>query len=116
MEGHIVNFLGVAMNVKFMDNVSNRGGQLDPLPIPANFHADMAEWGSVLRSIELARRSYNIVELGCGWGSWINNTGVVCRRKGLKFSLRLAWKEMPGIWNLPEPRFGQMAFERMLAS
>lgn len=86
LEGHIVNFLGVAMNVKFMDTVSHRGGQLDEIPIPANYHADMAEWGSVLRSIELAQGSYNIVELGCGWGCWINNTGAVCRRKGLDFA------------------------------
>ena len=84
MEGHLVNFLGVAMSTRFMPHIANRGGQLDEIPIPANYHADMAEWASALRAVELANRSFSMIELGCGWGCWMNNTGVVAKRRGLK--------------------------------
>ena len=43
-------------------------GQVQALPIPANWHADIAEWGAVLRFIDLARKNFTIAELGCGWG------------------------------------------------
>jgi len=84
LPGHIVNFLGVAMNAEFMPHHKERAGQLDEIPIPANYHADMAEWAAVLRSLELANKNYTMIELGCGWGCWMNNTGVVAKRLGLR--------------------------------
>ena len=84
MPGHVVNFLGVRVPIEVMAFLRDKGGTLDIVPIPANFHADMAEWAGALRATEIARNSFTMIELGCGWGCWMVNTGVAARRKGLK--------------------------------
>lgn len=83
MEGHIVNFLGVAMNAKFMRTEEQLAGVVTEVPIPCNWHADMAEWAAALRAVDLARGTFTVVELGCGWGCWMNNTAVAAKRRGL---------------------------------
>lgn len=83
MPGHYVNFLGVAIPTRVFAALEGKGGQLDSVPIPANFHADMAEWGASLRAVDLARNEFVMLELGCGWGCWMNNTGVAARNRGL---------------------------------
>lgn len=85
--GHLVNYLGVAVPVGVMDSLHDRGGQLEGIPIPANFHAEMAEWGAALRSVDLAHDKFSMIELGCGWGCWMNNTGVAARSRGLAIDL-----------------------------
>ncbi len=55
--------------------------------MPANWHADIAEWAAALRAVELARDRFTMIELGCGWGCWMNNTGVAARRAGLEVRL-----------------------------
>jgi hypothetical protein len=84
MSDHLVNFLGVAIDTSFIPHLAFRGGELEAVPIPCNCHADMAEWAAALRAVELAAHTFCMVELGCGWGCWMNNTGVVAKRKGLK--------------------------------
>lgn len=83
-EGYFVNFQGVAVPIEVHDNLIPYSGRLDHLPIPANFHADMAEWGAALRAVQLARGSFTMIELGSGWGCWMSNTGVPAKRRGLK--------------------------------
>lgn len=80
---HHVNFLGVAVPVKVMDALKDVGGQMDIVPIPANYHADMSEWAAALRAVDLARQTFTMIELGCGWGCWMNNTGVAAKASGL---------------------------------
>lgn len=83
-DGYLVNFLGVAIDPKIAPEVlEGRRGEVEGLPIPANWHADVAEWGAALRAVDLARGSFTVIELGCGWGCWLNNTGVAARRAGL---------------------------------
>ena len=83
--GFLTNYLGVRIDPKFFPNIlTDVAGQVEGIPIPANWHADIAEWAAALRSVELARNKYTIVELGCGWGCWMNNTGLAARRLGLK--------------------------------
>ena len=60
---------------------------MEPIPIPANWHADIAEWAAALRAVELAQRSFTVAELGCGWGCWMNNTGAAARAIGLDVHL-----------------------------
>lgn len=81
--GRYVNFLGVSMPTDLMPHLADLGGQLDPIPIPANFHADMAEWAAALRAVDLASENFTMIELGCGWGCWMNNTGVAAKARGL---------------------------------
>lgn len=86
--GYLTNFLGVLIDPKFFPGLLQaRAGQVEGIPIPANWHADIAEWGAALRAVDLARDSFTVVELGCGWGCWLNNTGVAARRAGLAVQL-----------------------------
>lgn len=86
--GLLVNFLGVKIHPKyFPDHLTGMAGQVEAVPIPANWHADMAEWAAALRAVDLARDTFTVAELGCGWGCWINNTGVAARTAGLKVAL-----------------------------
>ncbi len=86
---YLTNFLGVLIDPKFFPSVlANRAGEVEPAPIPANWHADIAEWGAALRAVDLAHGSFampgtfTMIELGCGWGCWMNNAGVAARRAG----------------------------------
>ena len=85
---HLTNFLGVRIDPKFMPGVlTGRAGEIEAIPIPANWHADIAEWAAALRAVELARGSFTVIELGCGWACWLNNTGVAAHRCGLDVHL-----------------------------
>ena len=86
--GYLTNFLGVRIDPRFFPTIlEGRAGEVEGIPIPANWHADVAEWGAALRAVDLAHESFTVVELGCGWGCWINNTGVAARRAGLDVHL-----------------------------
>jgi hypothetical protein len=85
---HLTNFLGVRISPRFFPLIlKGREGQIEEIPIPANWHADIAEWASVLRAVELSRDTFTVLELGCGWGCWLNNAGVAARRAGRKVFL-----------------------------
>ena len=85
---YITNFLGVLVDPKFLPTIlDGREGSIEPIPIPANWHADIAEWAVALRAVEQAQGRFTIIELGCGWGCWMNNTGVAARRRGLSTTL-----------------------------
>jgi hypothetical protein len=86
--GFLTNFLGVRIDPKlFPVLLQGRAGEVEGIPIPANWHADIAEWGAALRAVDLARDTFTVIELGCGWGCWMNNTGVAARRAGLDVRL-----------------------------
>lgn len=85
---HLTNFLGVRIDPKFFPTIlQGRAGEVEGIPIPANWHADIAEWGAALRAVDLASDTFTVIELGCGWGCWMNNTGVAARRAGLSVHL-----------------------------
>ncbi|HET7715278.1 MAG TPA: class I SAM-dependent methyltransferase [Bauldia sp.] len=84
--GHVVNYLGVAINRDFLPLLKDVP-ELEGPPIPANWHADMAEFGAALRAVDLAHGRFTMIELGCGWGCWMNITGVAARRRGLAVRL-----------------------------
>ena len=81
---HLTNFLGVKTEETFYPGLlDGKAGTVEAIPIPANWHADIAEWAAVLRAVDLARDTFTIAELGCGSGCWINNAGVAARSAGL---------------------------------
>jgi len=80
--GTITNFLGVTTDVKFCGWA--REGVEPILPIPGNFHATEFEWSAALRSVDLAEDTFNVVELGAGWGCWMVNTACAAKRLGKK--------------------------------
>ena len=80
---YLTNFLGVLIDPKFFPSIlTGRAGQIEPVPIPANWHADISEWAAALRAVDLAPDTFTMIELGCGWGCWMNNTGVAAKRTG----------------------------------
>jgi hypothetical protein len=82
---YLTNFLGVLIDPKFFPQIlEGKAGQVEPIPIPANWHADIAEWAAALRAVDLSRDTFTVIELGCGWGCWLNNTGVAARRSSRK--------------------------------
>jgi hypothetical protein len=86
--GFATNFLGVRTRPAFYPKIlTERAGTVDPPPIPANWHADIAEWASCLRAIDLAGDRFVMLELGCGWGCWMNNLGVAAKSLGKKVRL-----------------------------
>jgi FkbM family methyltransferase len=86
--GYLTNFLGVKVDPKYYPPaLTGRAGEIEGIPIPSNWHADIAEWGAALRAVDLARDSFTIVEVGCGWGCWLNNAGAAARSRGLELAL-----------------------------
>ncbi len=87
--GYLTNFLGVKIDPKFVpDILLGREGQLDNIPIPANWHSDVAEWGAALRAVDTAAGpEFVLVELGCGWGCWMNNAGTAAKKRSLRVRL-----------------------------
>jgi hypothetical protein len=84
---YLTNAFGVKVNPNFFpDILTGKAGYVEPLPIPANWHA-VAEFAAVFRAVDLASENFTILELGCGWGCWLNNAGVVAKRKGLAVNL-----------------------------
>ena len=84
----LTNFLGVRIDPAVLPSVlAGHEGEVEGVPIPANWHADIAEWAAALRAVELARSHFTVLELGCGWGCWINNAGAAARALGLSVRL-----------------------------
>lgn len=82
-QGFQTNWLGVLVDPKIYPFLAESGGTLDPFPYPANWHADIAEWAAALQAVDNAPRgSFTMIELGCGWGCWMNNMGVAAKRTG----------------------------------
>ncbi len=87
-DGVIRNFLGTRIPPSVFPSIlTDMAGHVEPLPVPGNWHADIAEWGAALFSVQQAKDLYRIVELGCGWGCWITNMGNAARARGLKVDL-----------------------------
>lgn len=85
---YVTNFLGVRVPPRFFPGIlDGKAGTIEPIPIPANWHADIAEWAAALRAVDLASGRFRAVELGCSWGCWLNNTGTAARNKGLAVDL-----------------------------
>lgn len=83
-QGYVTNFLGVVIDpTVFPSFLTGLAGQIEQIPIPANWHSEIAEWGAALRAVDLARDAFTVIELGCGWGCWMNSTGIAAKRKGL---------------------------------
>ncbi|MDR3494369.1 MAG: class I SAM-dependent methyltransferase [Ancalomicrobiaceae bacterium] len=82
VEGHRVNYLGVAVNVDRFFQALKLANGLEPVPIPSNWHTDIAELSAVLRAVDQAGDEFSMVELGCGWGCWMNISGAAARLAG----------------------------------
>lgn len=84
----LTNFLGARIPARIHpDILTPMMGLVEGPPDPGNWHADIAEWGAALRAVDQAKTTFRIVELGCGWGCWLVNTGTAARARGLEVDL-----------------------------
>jgi len=84
--GHFVSYYGVAIDTKFFPAVLPPGC-IETDSLPANWHADLAEFAASFRAVDLASETFVMAELGCGWGCWMLTTGIAARRVGLDVHL-----------------------------
>lgn len=81
--GMRVNSFGVKVPDKVIPRaIVDHVPAVEATPFPSNWHADTAEFAAVLRAVELAGETFTMLELGCGWGCWMNISGVAARRSG----------------------------------
>lgn len=92
----ITNFLGVRTRIEVLPTLAASGGHVEGLPIPCNFHGDIDEWVGSLLSVEEARSSFVVVELGAGWGPWVVSAAVAARRHGIEDIRLVAVEADPG--------------------
>ncbi len=86
--GVVRNFLGVRVPpVVYPSILDAMAGTIEPIPNPGNWHADIAEWASALRAVDCAGDVFRVVELGCGWGCWMVNSGFAARKTGRRVEL-----------------------------
>jgi FkbM family methyltransferase len=86
--GFVTNFIGVKMRPRIMPSILRKlAGRIEGRPNPGNWHADIAEWGAAFHAVAQAGATFRMVELGCGWGCWMVNTGAYARQLGKKVEL-----------------------------
>lgn len=84
----LTNYLGVKIDPRFFPQIlMGRENTVETMPQPNNWHADIAEFAAALRAVDLAGPTFTVLELGCGWGCWLNNTGAAARRAGKSVKL-----------------------------
>lgn len=83
-----INFIGLKTPIEVYPPVlEERRGTVEGPPSPGNWHADIAEWASAFHAVKSSGSTFRIIEVGCGWGCWLANTGLIARRLGKKVSL-----------------------------
>jgi len=83
------NYIGLKINPDFMPEcVRDRVGTIEQVPIPANWHTDIAELGAVMRALDLTSNDQFVMgEMGCGWGCWMGISGLVAKQRGMSVKL-----------------------------
>jgi FkbM family methyltransferase len=82
--GFVVDFLGGRTRVTSLWNDARKlDGQVLGLPVPADYHAEAAEWVGLLKSVQSARDRWVGMELGAGLGPWLVAGGNAARLRGI---------------------------------
>jgi FkbM family methyltransferase len=83
-KGFVTDFLGGRTSVAYMHAIGGLDGAVNGLPVPANWHAEAAEWAGILKPVEHAGETLAVMELGAGWGPAVIACGLAGRRRGIK--------------------------------
>lgn len=83
-DGYVTDFTGVRHTVDIIPSWNAISGKVfASVPIPTDgFHAEAIEYIGLFLSIEEARETYTMFELGAGWGPWMCLAGAACRKRG----------------------------------
>ena len=82
--GFVVDFLGGRTRAASLwDDARKLDGRLLDLPVPADYHAEAAEWIGLLKTVQSARERWVGMELGAGFGPWVVAGANAARLKGI---------------------------------
>lgn len=82
--GFVVDFLGGRTRITSLwSDVRKLDGQVLGLPVPADYHAEAAEWIGILKSVQSATDRWVGMELGAGLGPWVVAGGNAARLRGI---------------------------------
>lgn len=78
-----INFIGLKTPIDVYPSILEaQRGTVEAPPSPGNWHADIAEWASAFHAVKKSGDTFRIIEIGCGWGCWLVNTGIAARSLG----------------------------------
>ena len=87
--GFLTEFIGSVARISLLwDGCRSLDGQVLPLPIPCDYHAEAVEWIGMLKAVRAARGSFTAMEFGAGHGPWIAASAAAARLRGIN-ELRL---------------------------
>ena len=87
-QGFITNYMGIKFPTKILSSfLDSKSGSIDHIPIPANWHTDIIEIGSVLKIVKESGETFKMIEIGSGWGCWMTISG--CAAKMLNKSVEV---------------------------
>lgn len=101
--GFLTEFVGSRARISSLwDGCHELDGQVLPLPIPGDYHADTVEWLGVLKAVLAARETFTAMEWGAGHGPWIAAGAAAARVRGLETLSLCAVEGDPGRFELLE--------------
>jgi FkbM family methyltransferase len=96
--GFFTDFLGQRTRSSFLADVSAFEGKVGGLPLPADFHAEAAEWIAFIKALKAAPGRLIAAELGAGWGPWTASAHALAQRFGLSPVKLYAVEADPGFF------------------
>lgn len=81
-----VNFLGIQTDVSYVPGTPPTPAGLQQTTHPP-LDEEWFEWIDLLECIGSGEGRFVMIELGAGWGRWIANAAVACRRVGRDYDL-----------------------------
>lgn len=83
--GFLVDFVGSRIRASSVWKQAREfDGQLLPMPVPADFHAEAVEWIGLLKAVRSASERFVAMELGAGFGPWIIAGALAAKRKNIQ--------------------------------
>lgn len=84
LAGCVTDFVGSTTDCRFFRPITAKGGQVEDVPRPANFHSKYTSWLGALKAVAEAEDHIAIAEFGSGWGPWIVACGLAATKRGAK--------------------------------
>jgi FkbM family methyltransferase len=84
-DGFITGFFGVRTRVTSLpQSIRPLSGKVLGIPWPNDYLAEAAEWIAMIKSVHEAETTFNMMELGAGWGPWLIEGAFSARKKGIE--------------------------------
>ncbi len=82
--GFLTSFMGVRTRCTTLAEPQRaQDGQILPMPVPGDYHAEAVEYIGLLKSVLAAKGQFVAIELGAGWGPWLVDGAIAAKRAGI---------------------------------